>query len=217
MHSDEDHVAAEANGVQGHLARDPKYAEYLRVAYDEAFDCFATAKIFARRQRVLTLKTRVLDFVALGVPVVLGGGALAFWPLPEWAVVVASSVLLVQLLLALWAMVASWTQKLSIASECAASNQHLGVRYQRLHKSPPPTTEELKQELDKLLGESDQRIRADSKEGAAEWEERRGHRAALRQFKEKCPSCKEIPQSMESTDCGVCGQFALKDRLKMKG
>ncbi|MDR3625278.1 MAG: hypothetical protein P4L45_00510, partial [Ignavibacteriaceae bacterium] len=55
--------------------------------------------------------------------------------------------------------------------------------------------------------ENDFRIDRDNQQYITEKEKRMGMRAGLRQFKRACAACKQVPVSLKSTNCDVCGNF----------
>jgi mobilome CxxCx(11)CxxC protein len=58
-----------------------------------------------------------------------------------------------------------------------------------------------------LLGEQNVRDSQDEKYNINDKELRMGMKYGLRMFKVKCDGCGEVPKSLETTNCNICGNF----------
>ena len=161
-----------------------------------------------RRQRVGRL-LRLNNFVHLVVPLAVGASALAFgiaaasWEIVIW---IAGALGVAQVIASLWVLNERLEERLAHASESASANHDLSRRFRILAENPPDVAE-FSRRLELLTAENLQREQADYKQDIMEREKREGHRAALRQFNTKCPRCGEVPSSMASSKCDVCGNF----------
>lgn len=174
-----------------------------------ALHAFGTSHVFQRRARRLNLKLRLLTYTGIALPLTVGATAVSFGfdlaVLPAMLAIV-SSLLVVQLLVSVWAVVAHWVEAHTYANESAIANDELARRYEALARTPP-TDAELRSEFDLLNVDNRNRTQQDMRRDITEREKRRGMRAALRQYQRACATCREVPTSMKPTDCDTCGNF----------
>ncbi len=180
-----------------------------RECWHRAIHDFATADVFVRRARDYTFKLRILSYVGIGVPLSIGGLVLAFGMKItqlnfENILQFAGLVLLGQCLVAGWSLQAGWAEELQYALESVTENRELSERFRELGQNPP---NDFDVAFAETKGKDNARRNSDIKRSISEKELRRGHRAALRQFGRACDACKLVPANMESTNCGVCGNF----------
>lgn len=184
--------------------------EILRTqAWNAAANAFGTAKLFELRQRNLRQKLRILTFVAIAFPVAVGGTVIAYGTLTEvlpYVLAVGGALGILQLIVSVWAAVAQWDARLAYSSESASANHALASRFRGLAENPPQLAE-FQRQIELLSTENQQREQADYKQDLSDRELRRAHRAGLRQFRRECASCHQVPASMTSTKCDVCGNF----------
>jgi mobilome CxxCx(11)CxxC protein len=103
-----------------------------------------------------------------------------------------------------WSVVSGWEEELVYASESINSNDRLSSGFAQLGRTNPS---DLPQRMDILKVEDQIRRNSDNQKGISEPEQRKGMRAALRQFERACAKCNVVPADMKSTNCPVCGQF----------
>lgn len=118
----------------------------------------------------------------------------------------ASILGLVQLVGSIWSLTYRWDDDFGYAMESLSANRAFFERFKTLAEHPPKV-EEANYRYDILQAESQARSFADEKQGITEPEKRYGMRAALRQLQRKCVGCDQIPSSMRSSECDVCGNF----------
>lgn len=177
--------------------------------WKQALYTYATATIFERRCVRYQRRIRLLTFVGIGVPVVVGGVVLTFGrtasALPL-ILLLGGILLLLQLVGSVWALVADWGNLLAYSVESIASNYSLSNRYEALAKDDLSPEAEFRAHLQLLDVENEARETQDYKRGISDSEKRIGHRAGLRRFQRQCSSCKRVPQSMKPSKCPVCGR-----------
>ena len=175
-----------------------------------AIFAFGTAIVFQKRSRRYRSLVRALTFMGIVVPVLIGSVVLGFGLhsgfLP-WLLGIASAAVVCQLVLSTWAIVYGWSDGLEYALESAADNFELSGRFKELGTLAVEPPSDLAARFTIVKTKDDARRSADSKKSVTEKELRYGHRAALRQFERQCEGCKQVPQSMDSTDCPICGRF----------
>lgn len=175
-----------------------------------ALQAFGTAHVFELRASKVGRLLRLVAFVGLMVPVVVGGFALSygasFVALPV-VIIVGSAIGIVQLAISLWSLVASWLESYAYAIESVISNKSLYLRFRDLGRNPPDGYSDLVAQFRLLQVEDDARREQDYKREISEPEKRRAMRAGLRELGRACVSCDKIPTDMNPTKCGVCGDY----------
>ena len=175
--------------------------------WDKALYAFATASIYERRACSLRRKIRVLTFLGIGVPMLVGSTALSFDSADIWfriLITASSIVLIIQLMWSVWSLIARWDDNLAYALESISDNHRLAREFRELGKNPPADLE-TRYAIMKVM--DDNRRSSDEKQGITEKEKRYGHRAGLRQFQRACTSCNVVPNSLNSSECNICGNF----------
>jgi mobilome CxxCx(11)CxxC protein len=184
-----------------------------RQCQDRAFRAFGTASIFERRTLELRRRLRVLSFMGIVVPVVVGSAALAWGAgFRGLAVLVAigGGVGLVQVVLSVWSLTAGWVDAHEYANSSVTANQRLYRDYRSLADNSPSDPREFRLPLGFLIAADDAREEQDNRQGITPAEKRFGMRSALRMFQRACSSCRQVPTSMDATECGVCGNFRFR-------
>lgn len=177
-------------------------------ALDYALQAFGTAAIFERRAIRTARKLRVLMFLGLAVPVTIGGLVAAFgahFAALETLLVIGGLVAACQAIWSLWAIVAGWDSILAYSRESHTDNIGLYKRFLDLAQSNGATDIEVR--LRVLEAENNAREVQDQQRDIGDDEKRFGMRSALRQLRRACVACKQVPTSMEASQCGVCGRF----------
>jgi mobilome CxxCx(11)CxxC protein len=175
--------------------------------WDSALYAFGTASIFERRARRLGYGLKILTYVGFVVPLAVGTAVLSFnisHALVVNIAMIAGALLLVQLVLSAWSIVAGWDQARSYAIESMTDNFRLAGAYKFLAEHSPA---DLKHRFEVLAGQTASRDASDYRQDLTEKEKRAGLRAALFQYRRQCVQCGAIPVSREAiTECGVCGK-----------
>ena len=175
-----------------------------------AIYAYGTATIFQARSRRYRSLIRTLTFIGIVVPLLIGGVVLGFGLHASFLpllLVIASAAGVFQLGFSAWAVVYAWADNLEYSLDSATDNLELSARFKELGTlavDPPP---DLTATFAIVKAKDDARRAADSKKGVTDRELRYGHRAALRQFERKCEGCQQVPRSMDSTECPICGRF----------
>ncbi|MEU7902187.1 mobilome CxxCx(11)CxxC protein [Actinoplanes sp. NPDC049118] len=181
--------------------------------WDRAFYATATASTFEYRAELLKRRLRLLNFVALVVPVIVGSLALGYgagFRYLSVAVAIGAAIGIGQLVISLWAVVAAWVENYGYAITSLIDNQKIARDLEALVQKPTSDSKELQRRFDLIKVADDARQAQDYAQGLTDEEKRRGHRAALRKRGMKCSGCGEIPMSMAPSECGVCGQYKTK-------
>ena len=178
--------------------------------WNEALKTFGTGYLMERRAKRFRRALRILTFLGIGVPVLIGGVVLSFgfdFPYRDFVVGTAAVVLIAQLVVSVWALVAGWEDAHAYATSSASDNYSLSSRFRDLGNNPPPSYPNFRQQFDWLQVENRHRAELDYQQGISDKEKRSGLRAGLREFRKPCVECEKIPTSMRPSACDVCGNF----------
>jgi mobilome CxxCx(11)CxxC protein len=178
--------------------------------WDRALYAYGTAVVFRKRSRLYRGLIRVLTFMGIIVPALIGGVVIGFGTNAAYLTTMlwlASLAGVIQLFFSVWAVVNKWDDKLEYSLESVAENFELSSTFQQLGSLAPEPPADLQVRFVAAQAKDDARRAADDKKGLTEKELRYGHRAGLRQFQRRCEKCKIVPVAMDSTDCPVCGRF----------
>jgi mobilome CxxCx(11)CxxC protein len=129
--------------------------------------------------------------------------------------IVVAVVSVVEALVSLWSLIATWADSLSYSQRSLTDNLALSSAFKELAEqaqNPPP---------DLLLRFADLRSKDESRreqdaDKVSERDLRYAHRAGLRQFQRECQGCQQVPTSLDSTDCDICGRFGMFSFLKKR-
>lgn len=191
----------------------PIETQERRSCNDAAFKCFGTAYIFEQRAVPLRIGIKILAFSSLIGPLSIGVVVLstgASGKLFISAVVAASVLSVIQIIVSLWALVSHWSENLNYYLESKVDNYHLSDKFKDLANNTIFLDEKWRHKYEVLDTLGTMRSQADHKYDITDEEKRMGMRAALRNFQRSCVGCSEIPKSTEPTECTVCGAFKRK-------
>ncbi len=163
------------------------------------------------------MRLRTLTFLGIVVPAFVGGVVVASGDKYLWIILTIASILgLFQLVMSIWAAAAKWDDAFAYATESLTSNQQLSNAYKDLASNPPSSAAAFRRQLKPINIENKYREAQDLKQGITGAEKKAGLRAALRQFQSKCVDCRNVPTSMEPTDCPICGKFKISRLYNVK-
>lgn len=181
-----------------------------QLCWTRALHSHGSGYIFSRVAQSHRKRLRWLTFFGIATPLLVGSIALTFGTdtLGFAALLIVASVVgVAQLVIAAWALVAGWENSFSYASESTADNYRIADAFERLAMENPS---DLAQRFAVLDAEYQSRSASDNKQHFPDALHRLGMRAGLRRFQRSCAGCKQVPTSMESTSCSVCGNFETR-------
>lgn len=184
--------------------------ELRKDCWNNALHAFGTAYIFRGKAEKYKKLTSKLKFFGIAVPLTVGASATGFGidsPILKWIVFIAAPLMIIQLVMSLSAVIYKWDEELAYSYESSSDNLSIAYKYENLAKYPPAVKENLENEMVKLKTKQDARDIQDEKHSISEADERKGMRYALRNFQRTCVSCGQVPTSMTSTKCNICGNF----------
>lgn len=179
-------------------------------SWNRALFAFATATIFEARARRYRVKLRVLSFLGIGVPLLVGGIVLAFgveYRYIKFVLFVASIVVIIQLIWSLYSLIAGWDDEFGYARVSAVENFDISTKFAELGRQASSPADDLAIHFAVLQARDDGRRANDSTRNLKDKEKRYGHRAGLRHFQRECQCCHKVPESMKASKCDVCGGF----------
>lgn len=172
------------------------------------FYSFGTTKIFEKRARSLELRRKLITFLGLAAPVLLGTFVAAYYTesraLKTVVLPVVGAITIIQAAASLWSLVARWDEKYAYAIGAIRSNTHLASAFEELAVS---SEEKLMKKIDHLRDDYSQREIEDTAQGISTKEKRFAQRSSLFQYRSKCPTCNKVPISMKPENCDSCGNY----------
>lgn len=180
------------------------------------FQCYGYSGLFDYRAGRLGRRINLLKVFGLLVPAVVGVTYLSrdyatFLSILVW---MSGIIGIIQFAISLWAVIYKWDDELTYCFEASQNYSDLSDKFSRLAELPPNDFTVFQNQYDMLRTEFRLRQQQDSKHGIKDWERRRGMRIALRQFQRPCVGCSNIPLSLLSTECDVCGKYSyLKNQM----
>jgi mobilome CxxCx(11)CxxC protein len=180
--------------------------------WDNAIHSYGTGYIFQQRAAILKNRLKILTFSGIVVPLSIGSIVMSFGANPKILPIclfISGILGTLQLIGFAWSIVAKWDDSYGYSLDSTSANHRLSNAYSKLAESSGELTDfELRFNL--LEQENQSRMDMDYKQGISENEKREGMRAALKQFQRPCVQCKQVPFSMNSSNCDVCGNFRRK-------
>lgn len=181
--------------------------ENQRHCRDRAFYAYGTSRIFERRAQSLSRRRNLITFLGVVVPLVVGGAVLSFGAneayLP-YLLYVAGFLMLLQLIVSAWSLVARWDERYQYAVGATQANTRLYNIWTATLERPP---ENLEQKIRELDYEDQNRESSDIAQHVTEKEKRFAMRSSLFYMKLPCRTCNNTPKSMKPSKCDTCGRF----------
>jgi mobilome CxxCx(11)CxxC protein len=180
--------------------------------WDRALFAYGTAQLFLKRSLRYRAYLRFLAFIGIAGPVVIGVVVIHHIVSPKHLdlfVWVVSVIAVIEALVSLWSLAANWPDNLSYAQRSTAENLALSSAFRELGQQADSPPVDLRIQFTELRSRDESRRATDAEQGVTEKEKRYAHHAGLLQFKRQCEGCKQVPTSMDPSDCGMCGRYAL--------
>lgn len=201
------------------MANEDLYNKIINECRDKKKHVIGTKYIFDKRAERFGKRIRLLKLFGFLVPVTVGLTALGYGynnKILSTLITIAIPLTIIQFLISVFALFYEWDNELAYSYEASQAHNELHERLKKLSELPPDNYTELRVEYDLLNSEIRARDQQDTKHNAREWELRKGYRFAMRQYSFPCMGCKQIPTSMESTKCPICGRFTWYYRILNK-
>lgn len=186
---------------------DERTKTLIRECREKEFHAYGTSKIFERRAKTYRNYINILTFLGIVVPVSIGAVVLSFgteWKYLAGVLVVASVISLLQLVISVWSIVASWSGKLEIASNAIQGNTRLYNEWKALADHPDEKLESKVQEVRRLNQEQEMN---DLRQDISDKEKRFAMHESLFYYKRPCQTCEQVPKSKKATNCDMCGNY----------
>jgi len=197
---------------------DERFNKLRKACWDKSFQCFALGYIFDKKAQRYGFFVNMLKVFGIIVPSAIGATVLGYGleaEILKYMIVIAIPLTIAQLIFSVIAVTSKWDDKLAYSYEASQDLNLMYDDFKKLGSLPPDNYQELNEKYELLNTRYKARAQQNSKQNIKEWEQRMGMRFALRETQKKCVGCNEIPVSMESTDCNVCGKFNSSIYYKM--
>lgn len=178
-------------------------------------NCYGFAYIFDKRAIRYSIWINLLKVFGIVVPAVIGAVALSYkFEVLKFFIGIAIPITIIQFAISVCAVIFKWDDRLSYCYEASQHYTDLFSRYKTLNLSHiEADVNDSENKLKLLEVEYLSRMFQSTKQNIRDWEFRLGMRYALKNLKVPCSSCKKIPESMNPTDCDVCGNFPTNFKL----
>ncbi|WKA63973.1 mobilome CxxCx(11)CxxC protein [Pectobacterium aroidearum] len=182
------------------------------VAHTE-FISYGTSRIFDRRMRALDWKRKVVTFLGVFVPLMIGGTVLSFGLEASYlpvCIAIAGMASIVQLGFSLWSLVSGWDRSYSdymasVKENTAIYNLAGSIR-KKIGKLDEAKLEIL---IDDLRERFERREQEDLALCVNDKELRYANRVSCFYFKKNCYVCNTVPRTLKpgKCTCDGCGKF----------
>ncbi len=192
------------------LTIEEKHKKINQESWDMSLQSFGYSYVFSRRARKYGRRLYIINLLGIIVPVLLGATASAYGlnsDIVQTLLWVSIPVSIIQLLLSTISIIAKWEDKLAYSYEATTDYDNLWDDFKRLANRPPDKYDDFYVSFEVLNGKYGSRSRQSVKYNVSDREKRIGMRWALREFKRQCSHCNKVPVSMQSADCGICGNY----------
>lgn len=176
--------------------------------WDKALDSIAFWYIFQMKIKRINSWLRLSKILGIAIPVFLGGiltSAYNFEQVISVAIWIATPIALTQLVLSTVLTLNGSDENLLKYSTKAAEYSVLESDFKKMARYPDNDESEYVKKFELLL-EREKGVGKGNLE-VTDKEKRIGMRFGLREYSRACAGCKKVPTSMDSTDCGICGNF----------
>ncbi|WCM43607.1 hypothetical protein MG290_14775 (plasmid) [Flavobacterium sp. CBA20B-1] len=179
-------------------------------SWNNSIQCFGKSYIFNKRAQFYSKWNRFLAILGIVVPLTVGATASGFGfesEILKNTIAISIPLSIIQLVISAFALVNNWNDYLSYSLEAVNDYNSLSDDFKKLGKNSPSNFGDFSKSFEILETRLKYRNESDSKYSFSERELRKGMRYALREFQRKCVGCQEVPLSMLSTPCEICGKF----------
>jgi mobilome CxxCx(11)CxxC protein len=186
------------------------YSKLRKKCWDNALDAYGYSYIFDMRAARYSNWIYWLNVTAVIVPVLVGLTAIGYGyntQILKYCINAAIPLTIGQFVFSLFAMFGKWDEKLAYSYESSQSHNFLYIGFKKLAEFPLKNIQDFTHEFNLLEVEANGRSKQDVKYNVTDSERRKGMRYGLREFQRPCAGCNNVPLSMKSTNCDVCGNF----------
>jgi len=174
---------------------------------------FGSWQAWKRREKIYRVGLNILTYIGIAAPLLVYGAVSlqSFFPgaaIVRWSEFIAGLLLLLQLLISTWSLVANWNTNLAFYERAFQENHYFYEEWKELLETckDPSKTKFIDKRIKELVLE---RKKRGSEEEARATEDDRsyGNRYVHFQYKRPCQTCKKVPSSMKPCGCKNCGNF----------
>lgn len=173
---------------------------------EKIYQTYGTARIFEARVKILSLKMRVLNFVGLAIPLIIGLIFLGFGEINLYLKTIAIVLGIIQVIVFLWSIISKWDDKYqySISALKRQEEIHSDLKQAKEDATIPQTF------IERLLEKENRYNSEDIAQNITDKEKRYAMRRTLFNFQIVCPICKIQPKLLKpqkSENCDNCSNF----------
>ncbi|WP_415764915.1 mobilome CxxCx(11)CxxC protein [Pseudomonas sp. ZB1P45] len=180
-------------------------SDFKEKCLNKELDSYGTSRVFKKRSDELFSKRNIITYLGLAVPALVGASVLAVGTgIYNYIVYPAGALVVAQLALSLWAIVAQWDSKYAYAVNAMQANLRICESWKRLGANPPGNFQAA---FDDLADEDLRQAQIDLTQNIKDSEIRFGMRMSLYQYRIACVVCKVKPINMIPSKCHTCGNF----------
>lgn len=176
---------------------------------NNALHCLGTSYVFQKKAQWYEKLLRYNTILGLLLPLTIGAIALSYADNPKLlktALILAAPFSVVQIILSGLALANKWDSKLSYSLESQSANRILYDKYRSL-PNLQSNNPDLNHLFELIRVEDGERTKQDERITVKSKETRMGMRYALFIMQRICVGCLKIPESMDPSQCSVCGKF----------
>lgn len=185
--------------------------EKLRIeAWNNATQALGTSYIFQAKAEKLKFRLRIISILGLAVPILVAalvGSYGANSKVVTCGLIITAPIAVFQAVFSAVSLALKWDDTMSYSIESMSDNRQISDKYRKLLDHGPKTDPDFRHEYEIIYTEDSARTKQDEKYSFSSKEKRKGLHYALYTLQRPCAICKEIPASMEPSECKTCGTF----------
>lgn len=187
---------------------DPNEEQLRQECWTKRFYSFGTARIFEKRASDINKKRQIITFLGLATPITVGAFVTAFSVESEVLkyilIPIAGIIALIQSIMSLWSLGAKWDEGYSCSIAAIKNNTRLTADFEILAQSD---FNKIKRDINRLREEYQRQEMEDAAQHITVEEKRYAMRQSLFQYKLKCETCGNVPESLSPSNCDTCGNY----------
>lgn len=186
-----------------------EHSKVIEDSWNRCLFCFGTSAILSKKTRRLRLGNKIIKFLGLGIPLIIGGIVTSFSFNADFLstlLFILGFFVIAQLILSLWSLIDGWDNKLEAFSESKIKNSDYYDQFKTIAENFNSDTSKYAVKYKEIKIFDDIQRKADEKICFSDKDKRFGMRAGLFQLQRSCGSCKKVPDIKKPSKCSVCGK-----------
>lgn len=173
---------------------------------EKIYQTYGTARIFEKRLQNLLLRMKVLNFVGLAIPLLIGLVFLGFGEINVYLKTIAVFLGIIQVVVFLWSIISKWDDKYQYAISALKRQEELHTDFKLITKET--STPQIY--IERLLEKENRFNSEDITQNITEKEKRYAMRRTLYNFQLSCVVCGIQPTSikpLKTDNCDNCSNY----------